>query len=112
MARKRVNRIMRLWQRSPRCRWCGCLTVLIFRPSKQPGQRLPNIGYPYCEATLDHLYSRLDGRRGHVTDGTEVTVLACRQCNHQRGALEVAQRPLEELRREAAKGYEERDQRL
>jgi 5-methylcytosine-specific restriction endonuclease McrA len=62
------TRRFKLWQRSPLCLWCGCVT------------RIEGV-HQDDAATLDHLYPR--GRRdGHALPST---VLACRRCNASRG---------------------------
>lgn len=97
----RRRRLLHLWEVNQCCHWCKRLTLLIFRGSltnKNPLAYLPN------EAVMDHLYSRLDGRRRQIKDETEVTVLSCWECNNKRGALEESQRPLEELHKRAREG--------
>jgi hypothetical protein len=47
----------------------------------------PNPGPPNA-ATLDHLVSRLEQPRGLGNPPRRPVVLACRQCNQARGALE------------------------
>jgi 5-methylcytosine-specific restriction endonuclease McrA len=58
----------RLWQRDPRCLWCGRVTLIT-------GTHEPDA------ATLDHLH-RKKQRTGRVLP---VAVLACRECNNHRG---------------------------
>ncbi len=76
---KKRMRLRKLWRRSPLCYWCGRRTVLLLRE----GMTMADVPLRTDEATIDHLYSRLDGPRPEVF-GLEVTVLACWQCNNER----------------------------
>jgi hypothetical protein len=58
----------RLWQRDPRCLWCGIETRI-------EGRHEPDA------ATLDHLH-RKSQRAGRTLP---LVVLACRRCNNDRG---------------------------
>lgn len=58
----------RLWQRDPRCLWCGIETDI-------NGRHEPDT------ATLDHLHRRSQRAGRHLPP----VVLACRQCNNDRG---------------------------
>jgi 5-methylcytosine-specific restriction endonuclease McrA len=67
-----------LWERDPRCFWCGRETDI--RTSNAPDS-----------ATVEHLYARgrpkrTEQTRRHLPN----TVLACRRCNSSRGAPSVA----------------------
>lgn len=85
MSDSRRRRI--LWARDPHCHWCGRLTAYA-TPLLSVGVRVPP---PNDLATVDHLDSRLSGRRGQ-TPG-ERTVLACYACNQNRGAAECRAYP-------------------
>jgi 5-methylcytosine-specific restriction endonuclease McrA len=77
----------RLWQRDPRCLWCGRMTNIT-------GTHEPDA------ATLDHLH-----RRGQRTGrALPPVVLACRECNNHRGeppAVNPACTVVQELKRAA-----------
>lgn len=74
--RRRTN----LWHRDPHCYWCSCLTIL---PTPDHVKIVPK-----NQATLDHLVSRLKGRNGKDWPNGINTVLACWQCNNDRGKVE------------------------
>jgi 5-methylcytosine-specific restriction endonuclease McrA len=57
-----------LWQRDPRCLWCG-------RETRIDGVHEPDA------ATLDHLHRKSQRTRRALP----VVVLACRECNNDRG---------------------------
>jgi hypothetical protein len=86
MAKKgQQGRVWKLYKRHPYCWWCGC------RVRKYPlpdGRMIPG-NY----ATLDHLNSRnmYPGGRPQVNRRTRVlmTVLACYDCNKDRGDAEL-----------------------
>lgn len=67
----------RLWQQDPLCYWCRRMTRRVYE--LQAG-RIPDDA-----ATLDHFRSRLDPLRNQIK-GEPRHVLACRQCNEERGA--------------------------
>lgn len=94
MSRKNRRRI--LFERDPHCHWCGCLTVLLAYPNSAARS------WPKNAATVDHLDSRLSPRRNYA-GGEERTVLACRECNHRRGAAEEQALGHEELRRRSCR---------
>jgi len=102
MSSARYRRIMSLWRQNSCCHWCGCQTIVVFRPPKIFGLPLLKFQPVPFEATIDHLYSRFDGRR-RQTWGEETTVLACWRCNNQRARVEQEQRPIVELQRLARK---------
>lgn len=104
MSKGRHSRIFGLWRRDPRCHWCRRPTVLIFRP---PGCGQSTVPARADEATIDHLWTRFDGRT--QTHNVEVTVLACRECNGKRGACREAKVPLDELHRRAGNGGTNRE---
>jgi hypothetical protein len=78
---KRKGQRERLHARDPHCYWCGRLTRVI-APCTSPDL-----------ATLEHLRSRFNPRRVNM-DGTPashgIIVLACYQCNNERGQIEQA----------------------
>ncbi len=94
--RKRRKLLLRWEQQKGLCHWCEKPTILIMRPPSQ-GMRfflpVPN------EATLDHLRSRLHPDRLEPANGEIRLVMACRQCNNERGQAEEAALPKEELHR-------------
>lgn len=89
MAGKMSWRRLILWERDPHCHWCGTKTVWRERKGLFHDPRL---------ATVDHLRSRLsrdrwqENRKGH-----ERTVLACRRCNEERGAVQERELGVREL---------------
>lgn len=80
---------LRLWEEQRgRCFWCKEMMLWNDRPVRYPKRRM---------VTVDHLDSRLSGRRGaYASVSTLRKVLACWGCNHARGAKEVATLPIEE----------------
>lgn len=82
MARRRKGckqtRVRRrnLWLADPHCHWCGSLTALPGAATAS-GLRL---------ATIDHLFSRFHPVRQETA--SVPTVLACRECNAERGRQE------------------------
>jgi hypothetical protein len=66
-----------LWLADPHCHWCGQPTVL---PGVTPAGSVGPV------ATLDHLYSRFHPLR--QSEREVPLVLACRDCNAERGRLE------------------------
>jgi len=94
------RRMLKLWEASKNCHWCGTPMVLVFRP---PGSnQATSCLFLNNEATIDHLHSRYDGYHAHKP-GEEVTVLACRQCNNVRNKTQQELIPVEELRRMAGR---------
>ena len=75
------RRLIRLWHDDPTCYWCGNSTVLIISQEGFPG-------FPR-RATIDHLNSRLSGKR-NCNGSVPQTVLACYACNQHRANKEVA----------------------
>lgn len=99
MVKQRLkHRLRRLWEKDPRCHWCGKPTFLILTP---PGVDF-NIGKQHPKmATIDHLRSRYDSTRKERSpeDNEPRTVLACHACNDKRNEEEQAQVPTEERSR-------------
>lgn len=86
MNRKNRSYRQKLWDDNPRCHWCGCVTTIPDRHARSYKDFKPN------DATLDHMFSKLDARRGTTPAGTRCNVLACRKCNNDRArATELAQ---------------------
>jgi len=95
------RRLISLWRADRRCYWCGRETVLrVFPRCAKSSVRPP----PSCpeQATIDHLYSRLSGKR-QQTYNTETTVLACYECNQRRCREEQAALPVSELHRRSGR---------
>jgi hypothetical protein len=81
-----MNRRCRLWMESPNCYWCGRETVLATPlPGFGPGTPLL--------ATVDHVITRRekDRRAKLAATGATLHVLACFECNHERGSTPFAQ---------------------
>ena len=76
-----------LYKQSPYCHWCGKKTIIYARRSGG--------SIPYDAATLDHLYSRYDPRRGNLPPHTESIVLSCYKCNNDRAREENKSLPIE-----------------
>lgn len=71
-----------MWRRNPHCFWCGIETVLDDGPKLPPNA-----------ATVDHIRSRFCLERAERADGRwrkGILVLACSQCNNDRGSMEQA----------------------
>jgi len=97
---QRVDRRRRLWEKDPRCRKCGRVTVLPETlwerdPDCPHKVRYPN-GIPDNLATIQHHDSRLSGLRG-CFDGEERTTLFCWACNQQDNDLVQEAAPKENL---------------
>ena len=90
MASKVRERKLLLWRRDPHCHWCGVETQLAPDGS---GRQFPTL------ATLDHLDNRLSGTRIENAYREERTVLACAQCNNERGKQACTQLYAEEHQR-------------
>lgn len=73
---KNQHRRERLWNKDPRCFWCGVVT----KPTNKHGGKQEN-----DMATLDHVYSRLDPKRKQNLNLEVKTVLSCYLCNQKRG---------------------------
>jgi hypothetical protein len=69
-----------LFRRNPHCHWCGTVTVL-----EQRVKHNGTLTNHHNTATLDHMKSRLMGRRLHERTAR---VLACSACNHTRACME------------------------
>jgi hypothetical protein len=87
------RRRIALWHaQEGKCYWCHCDTVLVEPVAKRKEQ-------PHNMATLDHLRSRFDPtRREKPKRGEQRLVMACQECNHRRGAEEIASRSIEQRR--------------
>lgn len=72
-----------LWEQDPHCHWCGVETKLYHKFSG--GRTEPD------QATLDHLYTRLDPLRYRHDHARQVFVLACYKCNWERGLVSQKQ---------------------
>ena len=92
---KNRTRKLRLWKADPHCFYCGVVTYL---PPHGGGRSFPDT------ATLDHLDSKLSGRRGQLHHAGPRTVLACYQCNHERGLFECRELYREEHRQRSMAG--------
>jgi hypothetical protein len=68
------NRRLNLWKRNPHCYWCG--------------KRLK-----WEKTTIDHLNSRVAGKKRPRINGVETTVLSCRPCNQSRAYAELNSLP-------------------
>jgi hypothetical protein len=82
LKRRRAN----LFRADPHCYWCGREVINIkLKRHQHPPENL---------ATIDHLISRYDDRRGKVVG---VRVLSCWKCNHDRNWAEIKAQGLERL---------------
>lgn len=66
-----------MWKQDPHCYWCRRETVLYHKLGG--GKTRPD------QATIDHLYNRLDPRRLLHAHGECKYVLSCYECNWKRG---------------------------
>lgn len=81
------RRRTRLWKQDKRCYYCGIETVLPENFLSKSGRLKVT---PKNLATIEHLRSRLNPHRTEKNKGNEIRrVLACWQCNQERGAQEV-----------------------
>lgn len=108
-ARKR-RRLVLLWLRDSRCYWCGIETALYIAAASGTGTQRHAPDAPE-KATIDHLHSKLSGKRYEVHDWTELTVLACYECNHRRGKEEQQAVGIEELHRRSGSYPSENNKR-
>jgi hypothetical protein len=73
---------LELYQKDPRCHWCGRVTKLICEANLHHVDPLM--------ATIDHIVSRLNiGRWVQKKGGQRRKVLACYKCNHDRSVQET-----------------------
>ena len=95
--RKKQQRMFNLWQQNNCCHWCHEPTVLVFRSEKhQTGT--DKIPFRKDEAALDHLYPRFHPKRQIPnTRNEQRIVLACWECNHERGKQQEKELGIEEL---------------
>jgi len=99
MRRSKRRRLENLWHTDPHCSHCGQLTILVDPQKDRP--------FYDNEATIDHVYSRLDPRRYVPKQKGEVRrILACRKCNGERGGEENRALSLRTRRRLAQEGKE------
>lgn len=87
-----------MWNDSPICRWCGVDTILPEELARLYGNA--NAAPPDMAdrmATIEHLNSRLSGRR-RQTYGEETLTLFCRKCNNAKAKHEMESLPIEEVR--------------
>lgn len=85
------RRRIRLWNKDPRCRRCGVVTVL---PEDVNG-------LPENMATIEHMDGRMLGTRGTFRN-VERTTLWCRKCNNDHNNVTQAEIS-KELRRARAR---------
>lgn len=93
--KQQKRRRNRLFREHPFCHFCDCRLVLI---------KDPKVKYwPDNSATIEHRKTRLDPTRGTDRSPENLTVLACRKCNQDRGRAAEIVAGIEELRRRS--GY-------
>ncbi len=71
-AKSQPTRRRILWRRDPRCFWCGRVTVFEAHGTTSA-------------ATIEHIYPRGHPRRQSTRKALPSTVLACYDCNQERG---------------------------
>ena len=79
-----------LFDKDPHCHWCGC-TLVKWEVAKNKTRP------PLNAATIDHLRSKLFGKRPDVRKKAKTLVLACWKCNAERSRKEntsIILRPL------------------
>lgn len=97
-SRKRRSKKLRLFaEQQGRCHYCMVGMELTFHEVKHPWNTL---------ATLEHLDDRFSEERGQH-GGERRVVLACMQCNHQRGTASQQQQTKEELWRRSGRAPQE-----
>ena len=71
-----------------------------------PATKSPRSGVTHLsmEATIDHLDDRFSPERGAGMPNERRRVLACRQCNQDRGRLSQAAQPIEALHARSHRG--------
>lgn len=87
-ARRRRKKIRLFVDQDGRCHYCRIPMLLSFHHMAHQPANL---------ATIEHLDSRLSGERGKHHGEIRI-VLACRQCNHERGTQEYNLLSLDERR--------------
>lgn len=88
LARRRLELFREQWAL---CWWCHEVCDMPVRgPKHKPRPR---------DATLDHLFDRFDPARTDECRGERRYVMACWQCNHDRGLERMRAQPIEEIRR-------------
>ena len=96
ISRRRVELWVEQWGK---CHWCSVDTWL-----RKPGDhKVYRRAVRDREATLDHLYSRLNPKRQTPPHGQRRYVMACSKCNFERGRDECAALGVDELRRRAGR---------
>lgn len=98
MSKNNPRKRRKMWEKNPRCFWCGRITKWYDRPNPSIYQSHKD------EATLDHLRPRHDPtRRERCKPGEVRIVLACWECNNLRDKPEreargahITTRPLSE----------------
>lgn len=92
---RQIRRRNRLFKQHPFCHWCGQRLVNV------TGPRVKH--FPPNAATLDHRHGRLDPRRRTDYSPNNWSVLACWQCNHERGQDDEKKAGIDEMRRRAGR---------
>lgn len=90
LGNKKRRRLLRMWEsQDGLCYWCRRPCVLVFRKQNPSPKCWPESLQRYhdCEATVEHLRSRLRADRGK-NRGEETWVMSCRKCNNERGRQE------------------------
>jgi len=84
-----------LFRKNPHCPICGRKMRLV-KFGKHGGES--GVGKARGDvATIDHIHSKLSGKRREVTDWTETTRLVCRRCNQLLQRRENKELPIEQL---------------
>lgn len=86
--KRRKQRIGLFLKQKGKCHWCQCEMLLAYGHLKKQPANL---------ATIDHLDDRFSPERGKHY-GEYRRVLACAQCNFDRGKSSQAAQPIEVLR--------------
>lgn len=94
-AQRRRRKLRLFAEQKGRCFYCDCLMVI------HTDEVLPHMTMRKNIATIEHLDDRWSDSRGRHPLGVERTVLACWQCNNEKGKVSQAEQPIELLRQKA-----------
>lgn len=85
-----------------KCHWCGCAMIHWNDVKADPAKQAKNP--PKNLATLDHLRDRNHPGRAIPANGEQRLVIACWQCNFDRGKTSEGSQPIEILWEKSGRG--------